>query len=145
MARSKKLTVYVVQRISWEYNDEFNERYYDPADTTNSIRSYLTREKAEAHRQELERRERGSRNPFDYGGDATGLESFTTMTREEFFDHIERVGFVPPGRRGQAGFPWWGWFDDLRRLTDEKRHAVWDALDLVRFFEVAPLSIDLEE
>ena len=145
MAKAKTLTVYVVQRVHWEYNDEFNERYYDPADSTNSIRSFLTPEKAEAHRRELERPERGHQNPFEYGGAATGLAGFSTLTGEEFLDRIEQAGIPAAPQRGRPRIPSWEWFDGLRKITDEQRHTIWDALDLVRFFEVAPLSIDLEE
>ena len=143
MAKAKNtVTVYVVQRIDWEYNDEFNERY-DPTEL-NSLQSFLTREKAEAYRQRLERERRGDENPFSYG-DSPDLGGYSTLSADAFRTRIEAAGLsiIPPNRRSSAGFNYWDWYDGLNEA--EQRHAVWDALDLVRFYEIEPMKVELED
>ena len=140
MAKAKKtITVYVVRRVGWEYNDEFNYRIEEPSDA-NSIRSFLTHEKAETHRQQLEREARGEQNPFDYGGVGDDLADHSTLSFDEFGSRMERVGL-----EGGSRLTWWDWFNGMGWITPEQRHAVWDALDLVRFYEVVPVQVELEE
>ena len=63
MAKAKNtVTVYVVRRLDWDDNFRTEEEL-----EANSVRSFLTPEKAEAHRAQLEREGRGDQNPFEYG------------------------------------------------------------------------------
>ena len=143
MAKAKNtVTVYVVQRIDWEYNDEFNERY-DPTEL-NSLQSFLTREKAEAYRQRLERARRGDENPFSYG-DSPDLTGYSTFSADAFRTRIEAAGLAMISPRRSARFNYWDWYESLSGATDEQRHAVWDALDLVRFYEIEPMKVELED
>jgi hypothetical protein len=156
----KKVTVYTVQTVWWDYTDEYYYRvdgkYHDSDDESLAfegsrpvpVKSFLSREKAEAHRDELERKERGDQNPFMWGGLGESLADYTTLKAETFLDRVRALGVKPPryDKRGRGKmFEVGGWWEDVsERMTDEQRHAVWDLLDKVRFFTVVPMQVELE-
>jgi hypothetical protein len=155
MPRKRKVTVYTVQTVMWEYNDEFNQRedytydescdesYLEPLYRTGlpvPLQSFLSREKAEAHRRELERPARKGVNPFIYNGYGETMADFTTLPPQEF---NEGLRFDRRGRPLDNLYDWWELNSD--RWTDAQRDAVWEMLDHVRFYQVVPMAVELEE
>ena len=141
----KTVTVYVVRRVDWEYDDEYFHRIEGHDDPSSlSLRSFLSPEKAETYRHERERERRGYQNPFDYGGDGPDLADYSTLSSEAFSDRMEAVGLGEVVSRRWSVVSYLEWYDSLHKPTPEQRHAVWDALDLVRFFEVVPMHVELE-
>jgi hypothetical protein len=141
MAKAKKtVTVYVVRRLDWD--DSYrNEEELE----ANSVRIFLTSAQAEAHRPQLERQERGDLSPFDFGGGLSDFSAYSTLAEETFAARMDAAGLPRPpvGRRRQT-VDYSDWFEQLPEFTDGQRHAIWDALDLVRLLEVVPLQVELE-
>lgn len=160
--RPEKVTVYTVTSVAWEYTDEYYYRLDGEPEiralaeesdcgsgiSSEPIRSFLTREKAEAHCLTLERKKRKGLNPFNYGGLGVSLGSYTSLHADTFKERIRARGLEPPkfDRRGRAEmgelYSWWEKVAD--DLTEEQRHAVWDLLDQVRFFTVVSVEVELE-
>jgi hypothetical protein len=160
MTARRKVTVYTVQTVAWEYNDEYydrDDRTFDPklyregdeAFRTDPIpvQSFLTRRKAEAHLMTMERERRADLNPFDYGGHGADLREYSTLPFQVFEERLRVLGVEPPefDRRGRcAGGLWNWWAEQCQGLNAELRNAVWDALDRVRFYQVVPMRVELE-
>jgi hypothetical protein len=133
--------VHIIRRVPWEYNEEFHERFPHEAGEARGI-SFRTAEKAESFRLQRERESRGWLNPFEFGGLGDDLNDYSTLSPDEFGELVGRIGWRRPSR-GRA-FSWLAWFDGWEGMTQEQRHAIWDALDLVRFFDITPLRVPLE-
>lgn len=158
----KKVTVYTVQTVCWEYNDETYDRLdwtFDPKSASNPseygtevptlVRSFLSREKAEAHALELERGRRGEVGPAIYYGPlGGGLADFTSLPEQQFLARLRELGVVLPAldRRGRIDpgglYDWWD--RRVAKLRGDTLHAVWDLFDQVRFYQVVPMQVELE-
>jgi hypothetical protein len=160
MTAKRQVTVYTVQTVAWEYNDEYfdrDDRTFDPklhgqADSNYlsdpvPVQSFLTRRKAEAHRRAMERERRADRNPFQYGGYGDDLTQYSTHSAQAFTERMQILGVEPPefDRRGQCEESLWNWWaEQCQGLDDDLRNAVWDALDLVIFYQVVPMRVEVE-
>jgi hypothetical protein len=84
----------------------------------------------------LESEARRKVNPFTVGGPAlfyqTGLDA--ARLHDWLLDH----GVTPPDKPEAGHGVWLKWWDARhKRLSEQQRAAVWEALDKVRFFEVS--------
>jgi hypothetical protein len=155
----KSVTVYTVQTVLWEYNDEFNYRedgVYDPRAHADGdpveggpvpVKAFLTRRQADAHRRALESEGRRDQNPFGYGGYGDNLADYTSLTAAAFTERLQVLGVEPPAfdRRGGCLESLWNWWDEqCSGLAPDLKNAVWDALDLVCFYQVVPMRVELE-
>jgi hypothetical protein len=155
MSERKTITVYVVQQVHWEYNDED----YTRVDEMNApLRTFLDRARAEAHRREREQQSPGF-DPIHYSGWA--YEAWTTLPQEEFVARLRAVGLDPTDEEVQAsthgyhpsGGPdppedYCTWLYNtvtFGALSEEQQEAVREAFDRVRQFDVVPITIELEE
>jgi len=131
----KTITAYVVHKRFWNYNDEF---YY--VEGRMPTKSFLTREKAEAYRKQIEPAARRFDNPFECEG--LGEADWTSLSKAELDAGLRKLGFTPP--RDDDYFGWW-----LSEVGDtctaEQRHGVYDLLDRVQFYEVVKTEVELEE
>jgi hypothetical protein len=136
----KPLTAYVVQRLSWEYGDDFYHR--DP-DNDAPVQVFLDRARAEAHRRECEWRhvQEANINPFGYIDG--GLEDRTSLPPEEFLRRMREAGMRAEGQGDyEARINFW---EQYQGLSDEGRRLVWEAVDRIRFFAVLEVTVDLDE
>jgi hypothetical protein len=159
----KKVTVYTVREVQWEYNDEYYYRQELPHDLDDvdteefalaffpPVKAFLSPDKAEAHRAELERRKRDGVNPFSFAGYGDSLEEYTTASGRQFRERVEELGldFAPLDidRRGRVvghNLVQW-WEENVDGMTPEQRDGVWELLDGVRYYEVVPMKVELEE
>src|SRR5262249_43327869 len=98
----KKVTVYTIQAVGWEDTDEYYYRVdyeFDPADDEFfegyggmrpvPLRSFLTREKAEANLLAEEQKQRVGLNPFNYGGLGDKLSEYTSMPARTFTERVQ--------------------------------------------------------
>jgi hypothetical protein len=138
MATSKQITVYVVQRLSWEYGDDF---YYRRPEEDAPMKSFLSREKAERHRRELEWEhvKASGINPFGYVDAA--LEERTSLPMPLFLARLREAGLETGGDGEDARFDFW---EQYEKLPDESKRQVWLATDRVRFFELVEHRVDVE-
>jgi hypothetical protein len=138
MAQRKQIKVYVVQRLSWEYGDDF---YYRRPEEDAPMKSFLDRDKAEAHRRELEwEHVRASKiNPFGYVDAA--LEERSSLAMPQFLARLREAGIESAGEGDEARFDFW---EQYEKLPDENKRQVWLATDRVRFFELLEMDIEVE-
>src|SRR5437868_645781 len=103
MPARKTVTLHAVQRRGWLCYDEYCFRPEDAADgdaesadevgPSYPLRCFLSREKAEAHRRELELQERHQvDSPFRFGGDGSDLADHSTVPFEEFRARLRALG-----------------------------------------------------
>jgi hypothetical protein len=155
MPHRKTVTVYTVLHREWEYNDEFYDppHWEDDIDPERgptgagvlSVKSFLNRERAEAHCRELERKERKQLNPFQYGGDGLNLTDFTSLDPGQFLELLNTLEIEPPEMDDQGHGSLWQWWEEVvNGLDGDQFHAVWDALDHIRFFTVIPKLVELQ-
>lgn len=138
MANSKRITAYVVQRLSWEYGDDF---YYRRPEEDAPMKTFLDRNKAEAYRKELEwEHVRASKiNPFGYVDAA--LEERSSLPLPELLERFRTAGITLEGEGDQRYVELWTQYE---QLPDEGKRMVWLAVDRLRFFELIEMTIDLE-
>jgi hypothetical protein len=137
MAKPKRIRAYVVQRRNWWYNDE----YHMPLDET-PVKTFLSREKAEAYRlqQEHAARKKGEfTNPFWLAG--LSWDDWSSTSQEEFDRRLRELDVRPLGRQ----YPSEWWEEVERNLTDEQRNAIWDLLDRVQLFVVEETAVEVVE
>jgi hypothetical protein len=135
MARATHtISVFVVRKHHWWYNDE-----YDSIVGSEPILTFRDREKAEKHREDLERRVRrgeiegGLHNPFQMAG--FGLDDQTSLSEDELIEGVEALGLEPPTRPRFGDWHNW-WYDNYDDFTPEQREGLWALFDLISFFEV---------
>ena len=137
MASQKTVKAYVVQRLSWEYGDDF---YYRDPDNDAPVLTFLDPRKAEAHRRECEWRHvrDGKINPFGYAD--YGLEERTSLPADEFRERLRQAGMELEDDPQRSDY--WAHYD---RLPEEGQRLVWDAVDRFRFFTVVELTVEIDE
>lgn len=138
MAQRKQIKVYVVQRLSWEYGDDF---YYRRPEEDAPMKSFLDRQKAESHRRELEwEHVRASKiNPFGYID--ANLGERTSLPMPVFLGRLREAGIETAGNGEEARYDFWEQYD---KLPDENKRLVWLATDRVRFYDLLELDIEVE-
>jgi hypothetical protein len=132
-------TLYVVQRLTWQYNDSWHDLGNDEP-----LRAFRDRARAEAYRWEREQPEREQRgSPLRVGGP---LERCTTLTEDELRESLRRFGVVSPVT-WQDDLDYWDsdQWDDLRQRVLSLFHRAWDLFDRVRFFEVLEVEAEGEQ
>jgi hypothetical protein len=132
--RKKMVPAYIVQRIHWEYNDEYYGRYEGEA-----VKTFLDRAKAEAYRREREHAARrqwreGPPCELNMGGLDTAAQ--TSLSPRQLTDRLAELGMPDGGMQETSD-----WWDDL---DPGERDAVWDLFDKVHFFEVRPVRLEVE-
>jgi hypothetical protein len=133
---------FVVRRIIW-YADEISpEPYLRRVPRTEVVATFADHEAAvrDCRTREAEVRSRPGVNPFQHGGGA--LFSQTSFPAPVLCDWLLDHGFEPPPLAPDVPHAdWVAWWDLFSGLwTAEQRALVYEALDKVRFFEVAEES-----
>jgi hypothetical protein len=137
MANTDQATrkAYIIQESGWGYSDEY---YYRGSADDQVVRAYTTRAKAEAFQRRKELQARRGKNPFEWG-------SFwsTSRTEEEFRRFVEDELRLPPPQFAHGCYQWMAWWSDHEAgMTAQQRRRIWDAMDLVHFFEVVEIDVE---
>ncbi len=132
------IQAYVVQRLSWEYNDDFYSR---SEDDDAPLKTFLDRAKAEAHRRQLEWEHVGERQINPFGWIDAGLEERSSLPREELLAHLQGAGMRLEGEGDEMRRNLWEQYD---QLPEEGRRLVWEAIDRIRFFGLLEVTVDLD-
>jgi hypothetical protein len=139
--------VYIVQKIDWQYNDEvFHVTELQP------IKAFANREVAEKYRIEKEYEARdeleghGFPRSFDghtltdeestfFGG--ISFDNLTTLPFARFVATIISLGIEPPMEEHDNTF-----WSRVENLPYEQRHAVYDLLDRLKFFDIVEMEVE---
>jgi hypothetical protein len=119
-------TVHVVMRHNWR---KFGRGGWRLVPGMVRLASFATAELAQA---DLARREANVRrwvNPFSCGP----LARLTSLPEGVFFDLLADHGLEPPTKPKKGERDWVGWWASV---PAEKRPALWQALDRLKFYEV---------
>jgi len=146
-------TAYLVCQVDWEYNDEGG---YGPRGEEARL-AFRDRDRAEAHRLELERQSRKAwhdPNParftldYDSCGDETYLSCSTSLDEETLAGRLAERG-VPlpppnsPGHRPRYNWLSGDWWEEAQRQVPQADWPwLWDLFDRVRFYEVVEVPLD---
>ena len=135
--------LYVVQQIGWHSNDE----QMIPGEL-NLLKAFRSRERAEAHRRELESQARAdpaqhfaSVIEFLFGD---GLASVTSLREEQMLAHLQRFGIEPPPKDGPRfrwdHYPWW---EEIQgRLEGETLRQFLEAFDRRQYYQVVETEME---
>lgn len=125
-------TRFVLKRLNWaEHYDGGLSRRPGARD----VASFATFDEADAERARREVAARALVNPFACG---TTLFDRTHLDEPRLRDWLMDHGVEPPAPKKDGATDWAGWWKKHHKgLSDDKRAAVWAALDKVRFFAVA--------
>jgi hypothetical protein len=128
---AKAGTRFVLKRLHWteNYDDKLAR---GPGEV--AVASFATFEEAEAERARREEEVRKKLNPFECGG---AIQYWTHLDEPRLRDWLMDHGVEPPkaGKDGATNWAAW-WKANQKKLSTDKRAAVWEALDKVRFFAV---------
>jgi hypothetical protein len=133
------ITVYVVQKLDWEFSDEY---FFTVGGL--ELRAFRDPDRAEAYRRELERAARRGEveddlgNPFSAHG--LGLEAQSSLEADRFRDALRSHGIDPPD--DHDFYSWW--VDEGKRLAPDQRQVVWDLCDQVQLYEVVEQEVEVE-
>jgi hypothetical protein len=136
--------LYVIQRIDWHYNDE----QMIPG-TLNLLKAFRSKERAEAHRQELEAQARADTDRhWNYVMDflfGDGLDAVTTLKEEQLLAHIARFGIEPPPKDGpQCRWNHYYWWEELRdRLDVETLRRFLEPFDRRQYYQVVETEMEV--
>jgi hypothetical protein len=126
---------YLIQESGWAYNDEY---YYRGSRDDQVITAFSSRAKAEAFQRKKEQQARQGKNPFEWGSMWS-----TSRTEEEFRQFVEQELGLPPPEFAHGCYQWMNWWDaHVRELTAEHTTRIWDAMDLVHFYEVIEIEVE---
>ncbi|HEY1191193.1 MAG TPA: hypothetical protein VGE74_26395 [Gemmata sp.] len=99
------------------------------------VSSFASFEEADAERSRLESLVRARVNPFQCGA---AVHFWTHLGEPQLRDWLMDHGIEPPAVKKDGTTDWAAWWAaEHKRLGEEKRAAVWEALDKVRFYSVA--------
>jgi hypothetical protein len=127
---------YTLRRIDWrKTNQAVRGRPPDylwfRLPGTARVATFHSAEEAESERHRLEAEARAAINPFRCG---PCLRDRTSLDEGRLCDWLLDQGLTPPDAQGRD---WVKWYDESRAaMGDLQREKVWEALDLVRFYEV---------
>jgi hypothetical protein len=127
------MLVYLLCERLWDR--DLQGRLFDRGDQhRRPIRVYLNPVAAEQERRKRERAARSGVNPFKYGSQLT---DWTTFGPHQLFDWILDAGLEPlpvfEPTQDQC-IHWWN--RESRTMTESQLEHLWEALNLIRFFEV---------
>jgi hypothetical protein len=102
------------------------------------IRAFTDPARAAEVRDEMERKAREGKNPFEYG---RSFKERTSMPAQVFRDWLADAGLTPPEVYADGRVNWrvW-WTTNEPGMTAFQRAKVWEALDRVRFYSVVALE-----
>src|SRR5262249_12820595 len=133
MASPSAKTVYVVQEVHWEYNDE----YHYPAGEGQPVKAFRDRQRAEAYRRELEQAPHVQQCLaclFNFAGAYQfddSLARMTSLSEAELFERIRAAGLPAP--KGPP-YSWADWYAiTWGGLKAAERHRLYDLFDRARF------------
>lgn len=124
-------TRFVVKRLKWQehYGGKLSRL---PGDVP--VASFATFEEAEAERAKREESYRERINPFQCG---EAIQYWSHLDEPRLRDWLMDHGIDPPKPKPAGDTNWGAWWKkNNRKLGAEKRAAVWEVLDKVRFFIV---------
>jgi hypothetical protein len=135
----KTVKVYLVQRLSWEYGDDF---YYRCEDEDAPMVTFRDRNRAEAHRRQLEWDYvcQSKVNPF--GWVDASLEERSSLPTDQLLERLREAGMQVDGEGNAMHQSLWDQYDTL---AEPQRQLVWDAIDRIRFFGLVEMTVDLED
>lgn len=127
---AKPVTCFVLKRLNWSKN--YDDRWFrQPGEV--AVASFATAEEAEAERARREKEFRARVNPFHCGA---AVHYWTHLDEPRLRDWLLDHGVDPPeAKDGAADWSEW-WTKAGKKLAADKRAAVWEVLDKVRFFAV---------
>jgi len=130
---------YIVQRINWNYNDEYFYRGAGEGDDQ-PVKAFRDRARAEAHLRKLvddECADWDGVNPFEMG---QSLADVTSMSGTELANAVRAVGLRPPDANSEINelYTWYEWYSG----PGEESEAVWRLLDRIRFFEIIEIAVE---
>ncbi len=127
---------YVIQRVGWEYNDE----YYSRSGEDESIKAFTDRTKAEQYL--LTKGATLAGSPLEHG---FTLSAWSTLSEVQFNNLLQDLG-IPPrgnGRRGLEG--WYDWWERIAgELTGEQEDRLYQAFDKLRNYQIVEVDLDQE-
>ncbi|MBN9122294.1 MAG: hypothetical protein J0I06_24670 [Planctomycetes bacterium] len=128
---AKPATRFVVKRLNWmEWHSGRMARR--PGEV--AVASFATFDEAEAERARREGEYRERANPFECG---RAVRNWTHLDEPRLRDWLMDHGVDPPEPKKDGAADWSAWWkQNQKKLGAEKRAAVWEALDKVRFFTV---------
>lgn len=124
-------TRFVVKRLNWfeEYGEKLLRRPGEVA-----VVSFATFDEADAERAKREDELRKRVNPFECGD---AVHYWTHLDEPRLRDWLMDHGIEPPKAKKDGTTNWSAWWKkNQKQLGAEKRAAVWEVLDKVRFFAV---------
>jgi hypothetical protein len=124
-------TRFVVKRLNWwdEYGGKLVRRPGEVA-----VASFATFDEADAERAKREDGYRKRLNPFECG---LAIYHLTHLDEPRLRDWLMDHGIDPPESKTDGTTNWAAWWKKYqKKLGAEKRAAVWEVLDKVRFFAV---------
>lgn len=136
------MTVYIVQKLHWEYNDNWFEREGDEPVTAFQSRddalTSLNLLEDEARREFERGKSYGlSTNPFRTFG---GSERTTSLNPDALWASLNEAGILVQQPTDDLYDETW-WDALWPRLSTEQRDSVWSLLDHVHFYEVVELEV----
>jgi hypothetical protein len=124
-------TRFVVKRLKWAEHYG-GKRTRQPGEV--AVKSFASFEEAEAERAKREEEYRKAVNPFDCG---TAVHYWSHLDEPRLRDWLMDHGIDPPKPNKDGTTNWSDWWKkNQKKLGPERRAAVWEALDKVRFFAV---------
>jgi hypothetical protein len=124
-------TRFVVKLLKWQEHYG-GKRKRLPGDV--AVASFATFEEADAERAKREEEYRKRVNPFDCG---TAIQYWSHLDEPRLRDWLMDHGIDPPEAKKDGITNWSAWWKkNQKKLGPEKRAAVWEILDKVRFFTV---------
>lgn len=124
-------TRFVLKRLNWaeQYGGKLLRRPGEVA-----VMSFANFDEAEAERARREEELRTRVNPFDCGD---AVQYRTHLDEPRLRDWLMDHGIEPPKAKKDGATNWSAWWKkNQKSLGAEKRVAVWEVLDKVRFFAV---------
>ena len=127
---------FAVRRVNWHADSLYgDDPYFRRLPTTVTEATFPDADAAyrDRDRREADARGKAKQNPFLYGGGSLFYQ--TSFPAEIFHDWLLDRDIPPPGASPNVSpADWQAWWD---ALAPDLRPIVWEALDKVRFFEVA--------
>jgi hypothetical protein len=140
MASPNAKTVYVVQEMNWEYNDEYHFPAGEP------VKAFRDRDRAEAYRRELEQAPRVQdclSFLLNYAGAYQFDDPLPRMTSLSQAELLERIdGADLPAPQGPP-YSWADWYEiTWGGLEPKERHRLYDIFDRVRFYQIVEMDLE---
>ncbi|MFO0880182.1 MAG: hypothetical protein U0840_22770 [Gemmataceae bacterium] len=141
MSQGKSITAFVVQRIAWEYGDDF---YYRRPESDGPVNVYLNREGADAERRQMQWEHvlESDINPFAYV-DAS-LAERSSLPLPELVSRLREAGLTIPEEDDDWVLRQHFW-EQYASLPETAKQQVWDVIDRLPFYEVVEMQVEMDE